>query len=81
MNNYAQDVKEIKMCQHKFLFPEDKPENYNRDGRTLTGRCKCGVIQEAKAVRWMARHEDNFLQQVPYGKTQTGFIDKMIEMW
>ena len=69
------------MCKHVFVFPEDKPENYNRDGRTLTGRCKCGAIQQSYGIRWMVRREDNFIQQIPYGETLTEFVDKSVEVW
>jgi len=48
------------MCVHRFVFPEDKPENYN-GGRTLTGRCKCGAIQEAYGMKWMIRKHDDIL--------------------
>jgi len=58
------------------MFPEDKPENYNRDSITLTGRCKCGAIQEAYGVRWLLRREENFLPQVPWGESQIEFVDK-----
>jgi len=34
-------------CTHIFVFPEDKQENYNPDGKTLTGKCQCGVTQKA----------------------------------
>ena len=66
---YAQDVKESEMCTHRFVFPEDKPENYNCDGRTLTGRCQCGATIKSYGRRWVIRREENFIQQVPYGET------------
>ena len=69
------------MCKHVFVFPKDKPENYNHDGKTLMGRCQCGATQKACGLRWMVRHEDNFMQQVPYGETQLDFIDKSVKMW
>ena len=69
------------MCNHRFVFPEDRQENYNKDGVTLMGRCKCGAIQKAYGIRWMVIREDNFLQQEPFGETQFEFIDKMIEVW
>uniref|UniRef100_A0A6M3IUT1 Uncharacterized protein n=1 Tax=viral metagenome TaxID=1070528 RepID=A0A6M3IUT1_9ZZZZ len=68
------------MCSHRFVFPDDKPENYNPDSATLMGRCKCGAVQKAYGVRWIVNREDNFLQQVPYGETEFEFIDKMIEV-
>jgi len=64
------------MCNHVFSYPEDKPENYNQDGRTLTGWCSCGAIQKSNGMRWLIQREDRFLQQVPYGETQLEFIDK-----
>jgi len=69
------------MCSHVFVYPEDKPENYNQDGETITGRCKCGTIQQAYGIRWMVRREDNFIQQIPYGETLTEFVDKSVEVW
>ena len=69
------------MCEHVFIFPDDKPENYNRDEGTLTGRCKCGATQNAYGMRWMIRREENFIQQTPYGETQIGFIDKSVKVW
>jgi len=69
------------MCTHKFIFPEDKPENYNCDRQTITGACSCGATQKAYGLRWMINREDNFLYQIPYGETQSEFIDKSIEMW
>ena len=69
------------MCVHKFVFPEDKPENYNLDGKTLTGRCGCGAMQKSNGMRWLIQREDNFTQQVPYGETLTEFVDKSVKMW
>ena len=66
------------MCHHHFEFPEDTPENYNLDGKTLTGRCKCGATQKAYGMRWaIQRHEDilNFSLN-PYGELRLDFIDK-----
>ena len=69
------------MCKHLFVFPEDNLENYNRDGKTITGRCECGATQKAHGMRHMIRREENFLQQVPYGETLTEFVDKSFKMW
>ncbi len=68
------------MCRHSFEFPEDRQENYNIDGRTLTGRCKCGVTQEAYGMSWLIRRQDEFFSQVPTGKTMFDFVDKHDEM-
>jgi hypothetical protein len=68
------------MCNHHFVFPNDNPENYNSDGQTLSGRCKCGATQNAYGMRWMINREDNFLEQVPYGETQNEFVDKLCRM-
>jgi len=69
------------MCVHRFIFPEDKPENYNRDGRTLMGRCKCGATHKAYGLRYAINREETFLYQDPFGDSQTVFLDKLIEVW
>uniref|UniRef100_A0A6M3LB64 Uncharacterized protein n=1 Tax=viral metagenome TaxID=1070528 RepID=A0A6M3LB64_9ZZZZ len=54
------------MCNHVFRYPEDKRENYNSDGETLTGVCKyCGKQERAYGLRWVIRMEENFLWQDP----------------
>mgnify|MGYP001586208004 CR=1 FL=1 len=58
------------MCKHRFEFPEDKPENYNADKLTLTGRCKCGDVQTAYGMKWAIPIHDDFLQYFPYQETQ-----------
>ncbi len=58
------------MCQHKFVYSEDKPENYNTDKLTLTGRCKCGVVQMAYGRKWAIPIYDDFLQYFPCQETQ-----------
>ena len=58
------------MCKHRFEFPEDKPENYNADKLTLTGRCKCGVVQLAYGRKWAIPICDDFLQYCPAHETQ-----------
>ena len=66
------------MCRHVFEYPEDTRENYNPDGKTLTGVCKyCGIKQRAYGMRWSIPLEEAFLQQVPYGGLSLfGFVDK-----
>ncbi len=46
------------MCNHIFIYPEDKKVNYNLDGKTLTGRCKCGVEQTAYGMIWSIQEEE-----------------------
>ena len=58
------------MCQHKFIYPEDTGKNYNPDGITITGRCKCGAIQTSKGRKWAIPICDTFLQYFPYQETQ-----------
>lgn len=57
------------MCDHQFVYPEDKPENYNPDNLTLTGRCKCGATQQAYGRKWAIPAWDKFLQYFPYQET------------
>ena len=66
------------MCKHLFEYLPDYPENYNPDGKTLTGVCKyCGVKQKAYGMRWMIPRYDNFLEQVPFGEVSLlEFVDK-----
>ncbi len=69
------------MCNHVFDYPMDTKENYNLDGKTLTGVCRyCGAKEKAYGMRWSIPIEENFLQQVPYGETQLEF-DKTRIMW
>ena len=64
------------MCNHIYRYPEDTIENYNPDGKTLTGICKCGAKQKAYGMRWMIPRYDN-LQQDPFGESSMfDFIDK-----
>uniref|UniRef100_A0A6M3JKU1 Uncharacterized protein n=1 Tax=viral metagenome TaxID=1070528 RepID=A0A6M3JKU1_9ZZZZ len=56
------------MCNHVFVFPEDKPGNYNPGGVTLKGRCKCGATQDAYGMRWMIPRVERFIQQNPFGE-------------
>ena len=71
------------MCSHVFKYPEDKRENYNPDGKTLTGICKlCGVKQQAYGIRWMIPRYDNFLAQNAFGEiSRFNFIDKNEILW
>ena len=63
------------MCKHVFEYPEDTRNNYNIDGKTLTGVCRyCGVTQKAYGMRWIIPIEESFLQQIPYG--EISFVDK-----
>ena len=40
------------MCNHVFKYPLDIKENYNPDGKTLTGVCKyCGAKKRAYGMR------------------------------
>jgi len=56
------------MCNHVFGYPIDRKENYNPDGKTLTGICKyCGVKQKSYGMRWTIPIEENFLQEIPFG--------------
>ena len=40
------------MCKHHFVYPDDIPENYNLDGQTLTGWCKCGATKKSYGLHW-----------------------------
>ncbi len=67
------------MCDHVFVFPEEKRENYNQDGKTITGVCKhCGVKQKAFGRRWAIDIEENFLKQIPYGETRLDFVNTKV---
>ncbi len=57
------------MCKHIFIYPEDIPENYNPDGLTLTGRCRCGAVQKSYGLRWALREYDKLSEETPYGET------------
>jgi len=52
------------MCKHLFDYPEDKRENYNPDGKTLTGMCRCGATKRAYGMRWAIPIEEAFLEQM-----------------
>uniref|UniRef100_A0A6M3L8K6 Uncharacterized protein n=1 Tax=viral metagenome TaxID=1070528 RepID=A0A6M3L8K6_9ZZZZ len=66
------------MCIHKFVFAEDKPENYNPDGLTLKGRCKCGATQNAYGMRWMIPRHEHLLRD-EFCKESS--LDKHWGMW
>ncbi len=52
------------MCNHIFIYAEDKRENYNPDAKTLTGVCKyCGAKQKSYGRRWSIPIEENFLNK------------------
>lgn len=49
------------MCKHSFDFPPDIKENYNLDGKTLTGVCRyCGAKEIAYGMRWTIPFVDKF---------------------
>ena len=56
------------MHKHHFNFPDDKPENYNPDGKTITGVCRCGAKQKSYGLRWVIPLEEAFWREVPYGE-------------
>jgi len=65
------------MCNHIFSYPEDTRENYNPDGKTLTGICRCcGTKKSAYGKRWAISIEEAFLQQEPFGESQFDYLDK-----
>ncbi len=65
------------MCNHVLAYPDDIRENYNPDGKTLTGICKkCGMEKIAYGMRWAIPIEESFLKQIPYGETIFEDIDK-----
>jgi len=67
------------MCKnHVFSYPEDTRDNYNLDGKTLTGVCKCGATKRAYGRRWSIQLEENFLRQVPYGEATLEFDNSRI---
>jgi len=66
------------MCNHIFSYPEDKRGNYNPDGKTLTGICKCGATKRAYGRRWAIEIEEAFLLQVPSGDTRIEFDNSKI---
>ena len=71
------------MCNHVFGYPIDRKENYNPDGKTLTGICRhCGIRQKSYGMSWMIPRYDNFLQQTPIGEIGLcEFVDKNNIMW
>ena len=67
------------MCNHVYDYPMDARENYNPDGKTLTGVCKyCGVKQKAYGMRWAILVEEKFLQYTPYGEVTLEFDNSKI---
>jgi len=56
------------MCEHVFNYPPDIKENYDLNGKTLTGVCRyCGVQQKSYGMRWAIPHVDTFLEKNPFG--------------
>uniref|UniRef100_A0A6M3LJH3 Uncharacterized protein n=1 Tax=viral metagenome TaxID=1070528 RepID=A0A6M3LJH3_9ZZZZ len=52
------------MCNHIFNYPEDKRENYNPDGKTLTGICKhCGLKHKSYGLVWAIQREEDWAWQ------------------
>jgi hypothetical protein len=66
------------MCNHRFVYPEDKIENRNPDGMSLTGRCKCGAIQDSYGMRWAINRSDYLKKDDPCYLNQ---IDNLLEVW
>jgi len=56
------------MCNHIYIYPEDNPGNYNRDGKTLTGVCRCGEKERAYGRRRVIKIEEKFREGCPYGE-------------
>ena len=55
------------MCNHIYNYPEDKRENYNPDGKTLTGVCKlCGRGDSAFGRREILLIEEKYLKEHPH---------------
>lgn len=71
------------MCNHlRVKYPEDIPENYNKDGETITGICRgCGKRRKAYGMRWAIQIEEKFLRNEPYGETIFDYLDKRVEIW
>ena len=63
------------MCRHRFMYPDDCPENYNPDG-TLTGRCKCGVTKQAYGMHWSIPMCEEFLDRNKRIEL-TGIVDNL----
>ena len=65
------------MCQHVFSYPEDKLENYNPDGETITGICKCGAKKKAYGMRYLLPIYDE-LSDNPYNKNYKVYVDEKV---
>ena len=61
------------MCKHVFEYPDDKKENYNPDGETLTGVCRCGAKKKAYGMLWMIP-KHNEVYQNPMGKKEFDMV-------
>ena len=68
------------MCKHVFDYPEDRPQNYNPDGQTLTGRCKCGVTKESYGMHWSIPMCEEFLDRNKRIEL-TGIVDNLSIKW
>ena len=70
------------MCSHVFVFPDDLPENYNTDGKTLTGQCKCGATQKAYGMRVVIPMHEQFNHFNPYEMVSFKFDSGMfLDKW
>lgn len=58
------------MHTHRFVYPEDLPENYN-DGY-LVGVCKCGSTSPAHGIKWAVGVMERFKEEVPYQEMADG---------
>ena len=68
------------MCSHVFVYPQDKKGNYNPDGKTLTGKCKCGAEKKAYGMRWiLGKYTDNYGDS--YEPVLAQRIDKRVGEW
>ncbi len=49
------------MCTHVFDYPDDEIENYNMDGKTITGICRyCGRRNKSYGVKWSVPVMDRY---------------------
>lgn len=68
------------MCNHVFFYPDDRRENYNHDGKTLTGVCiYCRAKKKALGYRGLecsTENEDDFEQDTIYDWSQICCIDR-----
>lgn len=65
------------MCNHVFVYPQDRPWNYNDKSGTLTGVCRnCGAKNESYGIKRVIRLEEEYFKNVPYGESLFLYIDK-----